>query len=465
MQGMNLADIPLPTGYTKSDDLPKLTEILKNCFHTGDHILPRPGIESISTVTGVARGGFVWQESLYEVYSTSLYRMTVATGATTLIGTIDGTAQIDTAIGFNDAVIIVRETGGKGYTLNIAETLTEIVSAQFEACNSVTHMNGRFIYIPFDGANPAFFSDVGAGGTIQATSFFDAEELPDKNKVTINFGNILYIGGTDSIESFRDTGQVPVPYTRLNNRLNFGYISGMTEYADTLAFIGRETDQDVGIFILSGNKGNAIKISNEGIDTILIDYSLAELENVVTARFKWRGYDILTYTLNDDSFAYTLGNWFLLDTRVLGDDLPWQTGFIHLLNQKYYSSNNSNFGVLDKIRTDYGDTFEKLIQMGFYDEENDRFSIKSFELGISQGFTETGTVGLALSDDGVLFASPFFRSTGASGEYSQKLVWDYPGGAWVEGYLGIRLTTASDIDFGIDKLTLKPRSDHRRNAA
>ena len=319
------------------------------------------------------------------VFSTSLLKVDAA-GGTTVIGTIAGTAQIDTAIGFNHAVIVVRETGGIGYTLNTIDELNEINDPQFAASNSVTHINGRFVYIPMDGS-PAFFSDVGNGALIQTTSFFDAEELPDKNKVVFNFKNVLIIGGTDSFELFRDTATPTTVYTRLNARIQYGYIGGITEYADTFAFIGREKDQDVGIYTIGA--GTANKISNEAIDTILSTYTENELAFAIPARFKWRGYDLLTYTLTRHSFGFWGGNWFLVDTRIGNENAPWRAGFVRQWKQKYYTALASSIGRLDKINTDYGNLFERSVEFGYYNQDNHDFTAKYVEVGISQGFNAT----------------------------------------------------------------------------
>lgn len=449
-----MADVPLPSGWVGSENLPKTRRFVKNGWNTGEYVLPRPGITDLGDQAGVARGSFVYNETLYAVYSNALLRV-AEDGTTTNVGTIEGTSQIDSAIGFNSAVIIVRQSDGKGYTFDTSEVLTEITSSFFAPSTSVAHMNGRFIYIPFNG-DPAFFSDVGAGGTIQSDSFFDAEELPDKNQVVFNFRNILYIGGTDSFELFRDVGTTPVPYARLNARVQHGYLGGIQEYSDTFAFIGNEKDEDVGIYVIQG--GGALKISNETIDTILVTYTSDQLSNAIPGRFKWRGYDILSYTLGFDSFGFHNGKWFPLDTRDENENVPWKAGFITQYNQKYYTSQGSKLGRLDKINTDYGLAFERSIEFGFYNENNDDFTAQSIELGISQGYTDSGTVGLQLSSDNVLYSDKFFMATGDIGEYSDKLVWNYPGGlGYYEGFMGVRLTTTADIEFACDKFTINLR--------
>lgn len=425
---------------------------MKNCFNTQEgYILPRPGITSLGTVSGVARGHFVWNGARYAVYSESLYKLT-SSGSTTLVGAIDGFGPVDVAIGFNHAVIISRQSDGKGYTLNASDTLTEIVDAQFVASNSVTHINGRFVYVPFNG-DPAFFSDVGDGASIQTTAFFDAENLPDKNKVAFNLQDILFIGGTDSFQTFRDVGGSPVPYRPLSSRIHTGYIGGVIEYAGSFAFIGRETGEDVGIYYIG--QGAAPKISNEYIDSILTTYTEAELGIAIPGRFKWRGYDILTFTLERHAFGFYQGQWFLLETLFEGERIPWQAGFIVHFEQKYYTASGSRQGRLDQVNTDYGSPIERVIEGGYYHPENDDFTAGYMELGISQGYTGSDTVGLQLSRDNVLYGPALFRSTGDVGQYSNKLVWAYPGGlGYYPGFMGWRLSTTGDVEFAVDKMTI-----------
>ena len=449
-----LVDLALPQGYVGSERLPKTLRVLKNSFNTGEYVLPRPGITSLATKTGLARGAFTYDDSLYCVYGTSLLKIDTDGNTVVTVGIVEGTANIDFAIGFNEAAIVVRETGGKGYTL-ASDVLTEITDPDFVASNSVTHINGRFVYIPFNG-DPAFFSDVGAAATIDALSFFDAEELPDKNKGAANYKNILLIGGTDSFELFRDVGDTPVPYRRLNARIDFGYIGGLTEYSDTFAFIGREKDQDVGIYVIG--PGTAPKISNEAIDTILTTYTETELSVAVPQRFKWRGYDLLCFTLARHSFGFLNGNWFLIDTMIDDERFPWRAGFVTHYQQKYYTFFANEIGRLDKINTDYGNDFERSIQFGVYQDGNEDFTAQSIELGVSQGYTATGSVGLHLSRDNVLFSDPYFRNVGNRGEYDKKLVWNYPGGlGYYEGFMGVKITTTSDIEFAADKLSIGTR--------
>lgn len=445
-----LAEVALPLGFDGSVKLPKTHTTLVNCWNSDGKIIVRPGMNELNTTGLVARGQFVWNDNLYQVVSTSLIKITdVTTGAYSTIGTIAGTEDIDSAVGFNHIVIISK--GGNGYTLDSSDTLTQITDPDFLPSDSVNHINGRFMYIPTDGS-PAFFSNVGDGATIETLSFFDAEELPDKNKVGINLNNVEYIGGTDSFELFRDQGASPVPYVRLSARVSYGYIGGILEYSNTFLFIGREKDQDVGIFAM--DQGTAIKISNERVDDILITYTPSQLASARTSRFKWNGYDIGTFVFPNHAFGYIQGTWFELTTQIGNESKPWEANFITHYQGKYYIAHKDKIGVLEDIPTDYGNTFEKAIQGGF--EEDVNFTVNGLGLSISQGYNAAvGSVFLSLSDDGVLFGPKFSRKTGAIGNYADQLEWDYPGGlGYYYMFMGYRISSTENINFSASKLRI-----------
>ncbi len=585
--------IPLPKGFDESENLPRTKRVLLNGWNDGNgRFVGRPGITQRSTTGKVARGNFVWNGDRYNVVSQTLIKFTNNdTGAFVDIGPIEGSASIQTAVGFNDAVIVVDASDGKTYTLSNSTTLininavlnvggiaafnhigsnpavgntvtisgfvintlynvtgivttvnstnTAITSvtnnggiavfnhagtspavgegitisgfvtntaynvagvvtlstattfeissiafgtdetgsftlksfeissiafgsnevggkftlvladvsgnANFVPFTDVTHINGRFIYVPFSG-DPAKFSDVGAAGTIQPLSFFDAEELPDKNNGCFNLRNVLYITGTDSIESFRDSGATPNPFLRVNGaRLDNGFIGALLEYNATFLFIGREKDQDFGIYAVA--QGVAPKISNQGIDLILSTYAIEELEAAIPGRIKWRGFDIATFTLKRDSFGYFGGEWFLLDTIFSNRSKPWGAGFIAQFEGKYYTAFDDKVGVFENIATDYGNRITRRILTGIEEENGDFMTFQKVQLGISQGFNAgEGSVALKLTRDNVTFGQPVYRKTADIGKYADHLEWNYPGGLGTyHGFLGIEFFTTEDI--------------------
>lgn len=459
-----MARIAYPDGLEGSEDLPRTSRLLQNVFKIpSGRLLYRPGIDGLKTNPDTeARGSFVWNENLYMVFGNDLIRIDdTTTGDFTVIDSIAGSDPIETAVGFNEAVIVVRSDTGSIYTLDDAETLTEIWdgdlqsgNANFASCVDVTFINDRFIYTPADGS-PVFFSDTGDAGSVQAESFFDAQVLPDKNNATFNFRNNLYIMGTDSIEIFTDQGASPVPFIRrAGGAIDNGYIGGLLEYDNTYLFIGRKKNQNPGIFAIG--QGTAPKISNEAIDLILSTYTLEELSEAIPGRIVWRGHDIATFQLRDDSFGFLNGNWFVLETVFDGESSPWGAGYIVQFEGEYFTAFEERIGKFSKINTDYGESITRRIIGGINQVDNEYFPVQSFDVGIVQGAnSDSGSVSLRLSNDGVLFGDPVPRDLGDIGEYDSILTWNYPGGLGTfEGFMAYEIFTTQDVKFSNDYLTV-----------
>ena len=452
-----MARLEFPAGFEGSENLPRTKRTVQNMWNNLEgRMIARPGIQLISTTAGgVARGSFEWNGSLYVVVSQELRKITnLETGASSLIGTIAGPEPIESAVGFNDAVIIVK--GGASYTLSKTDTLTDTSGEDnFEPFIDVAHLNDRFIYVPSSGLTVKF-SDVGAAGTIGGLSFFNPQVLPDISNGVFTFRNDLYICGTDSIEIFRDTGASPNPFVRLEGGgIQNGLIGGILEYNNTFLFLGREKGQDFGIYGLNG--GEAPKVSNERIDLILSTYTLLELSEVIPGRFKWRGYDIATFTLRRDSFGFFRGNWFLLDTVIEGISRPWSAGFITQFQGEYFTAFSDRFGKFANINTDYGEPITRRLGTAIEQPDTDYFRLQSIELGISQGFdVDQGTLALFLSEDNVIFSEPIYQVLGEIGEYDKKLIWNYAGGLGnYRGFLAFEFYTREDIVASDDYIVLE----------
>lgn len=450
--------VPLPKGLEGVEGLPRTRRLLQNCWNNNKgELIGRPGLTELNTTGRVARGQFTWDDSLYQVVSQDLIKIT-DTGAFTVVGTIAGVENVKVDVTFTQAVIVVAADDGKTYTLDDADVLADISGNPNMVPNrDLAQINGRIVYIPFNG-DPAYFSDIGDAGSIQPESFFDAEILPDKNNSVFNFKETLYIGGTDSIELFLDTGATPTPFRRIDRaNITNGVIGGVLEYNETFLFIGREKNQGFGIYAI--DQGYAPKMSNEAIDLILSEQTEIELENATAARFKWRGYDVATFQFGNRSFAFFAGNWSVFDSVVNGISKPWRAGFITQFRGTYYTAFEDKIGFLDKVNTDYDEKITRIIDTGLEQEDNEWLSIQSIDLGISQGFSRTeGSVALRMSRDGLTYGEPLYRELGDLGQYAKILSWNYPGGLGAyEGFVGIRIYTTEDLPFSNDYLTLRPR--------
>lgn len=469
-----MVNVPLPNGLERTENLPRTRRLLQNCFNNGTgQIISRPGITEINDTGTIARGQFVFNGFLYVVTGEVLIKITDSdSGDFIVIDTIEGTGIIASAISFKEVVILVK--GGQMYTLNEADEVDNILDDNaILLANApyvdVAYINGRFVYIPEDG-EPALFSDTTGAVDVGAFNFFDAEELPDLNNAVFNFKNTLYITGTDSIQLFTDSGPVDSPFRSIKrSRITNGFIGALIEYNETFLFIGREKDQDFGIYAIA--EGFAPKISNEAIDLILGTYSQAELAAAIGGRFKWRGHDIAYFTLARDSFGYFGNNWFVMETIIADDSVPWGGGFINQFEGEYFTAFNTKIGKLEAINTEYGQRITRIIETAFEDANNEWFACQSIDLGISQGMNPVvfesmenptggtpGSVGLSITRNGVTYGPQFFRELGAIGEFEKHLNWNFPGGLGsYDGFMGIRIYTTQDVIFNVNHLVANLR--------
>lgn len=454
-----MPELSLPLGLEGTDKLPRTNTELRNMLNNGNGLnISRPGVLDIKTVGGVARGGFEWNGNLYYVYSQELRKITNRETGDFIVNStlIEGPEEIDSAIGVNTAVIVVKGRAAT-YTLDKSDVLTNVSgNPNFVAFSSVTHLNNRFIYVAADGSIVKF-SDVGAGGTINSLSFFGAEETPDINKVVWVLKNYLYIGGTDSIQRFKDTGAFPVPFVSVGGSFDIGFIGGLVEADQSVIFVGRKRGQSPGIFEVGSRQ--AIKISNEAVDLILTTYTELELSQTIPGRINWlNSYDFETLELRRDSLLFFEGRWSRTDTVIDNISRPWLGGYIVEIDNQYFSGSDDKFGKFTDINFDFGNRITRIQKGTISHPDRTNFSIASLELGVSQGFNdgEAQSVGLRTSDNGILFGPTVYRELGLTGQYDQKLIWNDPGGLGnYEGFMAYELVTTGNLTFNSDYLVVE----------
>ena len=368
-----MPDVPLPTGYEGIDEFPKLHESLINMMNAGGNkIYQRPGILPFTTGEGRCRGQYKFKNELYQVSGQKLIKIN-ADGTKRNISDeflIDVEDIFDCIMvaGFTHLVIIVK--GGRGYWWD-GTTFDEIDNPNYVSSIDVTIMNGRFIYIPFDG-QPAFFSEPFDPNNISALSFFDAETQPDLNTGNYNFKNRLYVMGEDTMEIFRETQvpitpATPVPYQRIDGASIWtGLVAGHTLYGPSFAFLGKDKDEgNFGIFVMGS--GQADRISNDSIDELLNEfYTVEQLLKCTAHRLMWKKQDIAIFRLPFHTLAFN-GGWFFIrsiatfdEKEVLNEEFKtWRANYItHCYGEYYVGDEETNdIGILDYVATDYGEDF------------------------------------------------------------------------------------------------------------
>ncbi len=449
-----MAAVPLPTGFQGLDDQPRFRENLINLFNTGSGLIRTPSLDLFASGRGVCRGAGLFQDEAYFASGTKLIKVE-ADGNVVEIGDINGGDRVQMAATANELTIVAR--GGNGYVWD-GSTLTQIVT-NFLPSSDVAILNQRAFYVPTDGS-PVFFSEVNDLGNIQAGSFIDAQLLPDKNVGDINYRNNLYILGAQSIEIFRPTTNPDLPILRDESASVYdaGYVAGKVLYADTFAFLGRLRNGSYGFHTMG--QGRAPRVSNPAVEEILNEqYTLDELDDCIGMRYKWKGYEVLVFSLVKHTFCFMNGNWFFQESFINGPlvDNPWRG--LHLVNAYgFYIIGDrfgQNIGTMVDGRQDYGEDIEREITTFVRSPRGSYFTVSTvtWDCLVGTGSNDTDTISLSVSQDGVIYGPKVPIGLGDLGSRRLQMRWVIPGGfGTYENYMGLRTRITAPVDFSADAL-------------
>lgn len=443
--------IPFPKGIVGLDIAPKLQEYLLNLFISRSGVVRTPGIDSFGTGVGTCRGAETWRNGkAYMVSGNSLISI-ASTGAITNLGTISGTADCVFSLGQVNIVIIVK--GGDGYYYNETNGLQQITDTDFLPSASVDFIDGRHVFIPADGS-PAFYTEIDNPNSISPLAFFDAEELPDKNKAVINTQNQLIILGDDSAEIFRTNVNPDVVFSRREgSRIDYGFIGGLVRFGNTFAFVGRKRGEAAQIFVMGS--GRAEPISSEAVDQLINkEYTGEERAACEAYRYVWDSYEVLVFTFARHTLKFVNGQW-VYSSSELNDSVQgqWRVKGICYAYGHYIvgDRDNSKIGKLSDSATEYGEDVEFEVQTYIRDEKNTYFDVNAITLDNLTGQSDTEqTISLRLSKDGRTYYDPIPRSLGLKGEYAKQITWQPVG--QVENFLGMKLRSTAPVKFGMESI-------------
>lgn len=450
--------IPLPRGISGLKDFPKLREHYVNMMLTEGGPIRTPGITSFTSAPGeLFRGAVTWSIDgrRYQVNDTSLLRVD-ADGSLTDLGTIEGSNDVVFSPGQVELLIIVK--GGAGYTYSLIDGLAEITDPDFFPSVDADFIDGRHVLIPEDG-EPAAYTNVDDAGVIDGLAFFDAEELPDRNKCVINVRNTLYIGGSDAFETFVTTSDPDVVFSRREGgRVDTGFVAAKVRHMNTFAFLGRERDQGYKIYLMGA--GSAQPISSEAINEILNEeYTEDELKACSAESFEHKGHKVLAFTLARHTLCFANGAWFFMDSKVDQQVSPWRAkGITHSFGRYICGDRESGeIGVLEPVTTEYGADIEFEIKTFAKNHRESFFSVSSIMLDclVAQS-TESESISLSLSKDGYKWTQFFARELGKAGNYQKLVKWEPPGGlGFYESFMGIRIRSSANARFSLEALQFK----------
>jgi len=385
---------------------------------------------SVSATAGTAhRGAWKFLGVQYVVSGTSLYSVS-STGVVTEVGTgITGSGRVSMADNGSQLCIV---NGAAGWIYSISGGLVQITAPAFYPANTVTFMDGYFI---FDraGTNEWFLSALYDGLTFNGLDFASAEGEPGYVVATVQNLQLLFIFCTDHIEIWYDAGTANFPFQRYTGGIvNYGCISPFTivKLDGAIFFLG----SDHTYYRLQAN--TPLRVSTHPVEHVIEDAT--QITDAFSMAWSWEGHKFVSLSMPgaDRSIIFDIstGKWHERDSvdesfNRLG---MWRVSTVLMVYDDVYfgDSLSGDIGRQDWYTyTEFGNPIRGLIQTLDQHKDRKRVYCSRFEIdiqaGVGDGSGSDPQVMLRRSTDGGVNWShaQMWRSMGKIGETTKRLRW------------------------------------------
>ena len=440
-------------GFYKSQSLPVSAQQLINAFvqvqqtagaYSQSTINPMPGLTQKATTGAINpnRGAWEMNGTPYFINGADLVSLSSTDVMTTISTAVTGTGEL--SLSDNGFQLFILDPGGNGFTWNnTTTTFAQITDLDFNANGSpqyVCFIDGYFVCTT--STKKFIISALNDGMNWNALDFGSAETDPDNVIAPWVLNNRLYIFGTETIQPYRNTGNVDFPFeTVVGGTLSKGLFAprSLVNGSDHMYWVGGGRDDSASIWRSSGN-------SPEAVSTIAIDQILQRVDNpadIVSWAYSKDGARFIGFRLPDTTLVFDETNnlWHERQSRnvngagvtsvvgwrcsslctaynnvYVGDSLDGRIGTIENESFSEYSDNNI-------IRT--------LVTQPF-NAEMDTFFLPALEVtmeaGVGNATVSDPQIRLSVSTDGGRsFGNERSRGIGEIGDYKRRAIWNRNG--------------------------------------
>lgn len=322
------------------------------------YLRPADGIVQTGTGPGVDRGAIRWNDTHYRVMGTKLVRVD-GSGAATVLGDVGGSGQVSMDYSFDRLGIA---SGGNLFYWN-GSTLAQVTDPDIGSVIDVLWIGGYFMTT--DGTSNVV-TDLNNPMSVNPLKYGSSEADPDpiKRNLKTRAGEV-YSVNRYTIEMFENVGGLGFPFSRIEGaQINRGSIGThcVTLYGDQIAFLGGGRGEPPAIWL--GMNAASQKVSTGEIDTLLLDYTEAQLAaSVMEARIT-KNHQLLYLHLPDRTLVYDGAAsavlqdqvWFTVDSGLTTPTQYRARNFVWCYDKWFCGDpTSSTLGALDDtISTHYG---------------------------------------------------------------------------------------------------------------
>lgn len=283
------------------------------------YLRPADGIIEFGIGPGVDRGGIVWNGECYRVMGTSFVRVRYD-GAVEVLGTVAPGGQCTLDYGFERLSI---SAGGSLYYWNGA-TLVRVSDPDLGLVVDQMWVDG---YTMTTDGTYVVVTDLQDPMSVNPLKYGSAEADPDRIVGLLKLRNEPYVLGRHTIEVLNNIGGSFFPFERNEGaQLQRGVIGtyGAAVYMEQIAFLGSGRNEAPAVWM--GVNSSTLKISTREIDTILQEYTEAELALAIMEVRVDKSHQHLYLQLPDQTLVYDGAAsaaveepvWFTLTSSIVG---------------------------------------------------------------------------------------------------------------------------------------------------
>ena len=389
-----------------------------------------------------------------------------ALGVETVLGDVGAGGQCSFAYSFDRLAIT---SGGRLYYWN-GVLLQQVVDADLGTALSVVWVDGYFMttdgefLVVTDLANP--FS-------VDPLKYGSSEVDPDPVVNVLKLRNEICAINRYTIEFFQNVGGSGFPFSRINGaQLQKGAVGTYAAaiFAEYIAFIGSGRNEAPGIYF--GVLGSTQKLSTREIDTILKQYTAAELAAVVLESRLHAGHEHLWVRLPDRTMVYDLQAskavgqpvWYFLTSSQIDFEAYRAIDLVYCYEKWLVCDSQTNdYGYMDaNTARHFGEVCRWEFGTGIAYNEGHGALINMLELVCLTGRVEAGEdpyISTSYSVDGMTWSHDRPIKVGMLGDRTRRLAW------WHQGHLSNwraqrfqgdsrALISVARLEMGIEPLTV-----------
>ena len=392
------------------------------------YLRPGEGLVEEGAGPGIDRGGINWNDELYRVMGTKLVKI-ASNGTVTTLGDVGGSTQVSFDYSFDRLAI-----ASNGNLFYYDGSLTQVTDPDLGTVLDVVWVDGYFMTTDGEFLVVTELSDP---TQVNPLKYGSSEIDPDPVVALIKLRNEIYAVNRYTIEVFDNIGATLFPFGRIDGaQIQRGAIGthACCEFLESIAFIGSARNEQPGVYLAAN--AQTVKISTSEIDTLINEFTEAQLSQVVVEARKDKNAQVLYIHLPDrtlayDAFASQTTNqpvWYVLTSSLTDYSTYRARNFVWVYNKQCVGDpTSSSFGHIDdSISSHWGDKVRWEFGTTIIYNEGRHAIFHELELVALTGSVSLGvtpTISTSYSLDGITYSPERSIQAGTTGQRNKRLVW------------------------------------------